>query len=117
MAAAAVLIAGGTTLLWSGAGVVAAALIGYGAGNGIWSIARGTLPLALYGAKGYAVLMGRLAMPNLIAQSLSPTLGAVLLDWGGADGTLAVLTLMALANIAAVAALFPWCRAAPPARA
>ena len=33
---------------------MAVALVLYGAGIGIESIARGTLPLALFGAKGYA---------------------------------------------------------------
>ena len=37
----------------------------YGAGSGIRSIARGTVPLALFGRDGYASLMGRLAMPAL----------------------------------------------------
>ena len=64
MAAAAMLIAAGLGLLWYGAGAPAVALIAYGAGNGIWSIARGTLPLALFGPRGYAELMGRLAMPS-----------------------------------------------------
>lgn len=33
----------------------------YGAGNGIYSIARRTVPLALFGSERYAPLLGRLA--------------------------------------------------------
>ena len=45
------LIATGLVLLWAGWALPAVALIAYGAGNGIWSIARGTLPLALFGPR------------------------------------------------------------------
>ena len=37
----------------------------YGAGNGILTIARGTLPLALFGSAGYGTRMGLLARPML----------------------------------------------------
>ena len=52
LAAAAILIAAGLALLWTGVGLPALALIAYGAGNGIWSIARGTLPLGAVRAAG-----------------------------------------------------------------
>ena len=51
----------------------------YGASNGILTIARGTLPLYLWGPEGYATRVGRLAMPNLLAQAAAPTLVAPLL--------------------------------------
>ena len=108
---AAVLIAAGLMLLWAGVGLLAVALIAYGAGNGIWSIARGTLPLTLFGPQGYAVLMGRLAMPSLIAQALAPSAGALLLQRYGAQTTLAALASLALMNLVGVAAL--WVLARP----
>lgn len=77
----------------------------YGAGAGIFSIARGTLPLALFGASGYAALMGRLAMPMLVAGALAPSVGALLLARVGADATLAALTGLAAANTALMVAL------------
>jgi MFS family permease len=52
----------------------------YGAGNGILTIARGTLPLALFGAEGYGSRMGLLARPVLIAQACGPILAALVLD-------------------------------------
>ncbi|HST94541.1 MAG TPA: MFS transporter, partial [Microvirga sp.] len=66
MEASVALVAGGVTLLLLGFPILALALALYGAGNGIGSIAKGTLPLALFGREGYASLMGRLAMPSLL---------------------------------------------------
>lgn len=104
--ASTVLVAAGVGLLWLDFRVVAAALIFYGAGIGIESIARGTLPLAVFGGDRYASIMGRIAMPSLIVQAASPSLGAVLIDSIGADGALAVLFTIALANVALVALLY-----------
>lgn len=106
LAAAALLIATGLALLWIGWGLPAGALIAYGAGNGVWSIARGTLPLALFGPDGYAVLMGRLAMPSLIAQALAPSVGAVLMQRFGAGITLGTLAVLAVANVFGVLVLW-----------
>jgi hypothetical protein len=80
---------------------------------GIRSIARGTMPLALFGAAGYATLMGRLAMPSLLASALSPSAGAWLIDHVGVDTTLAVLTTLAVANVALVLVLLPWVKRRP----
>lgn len=66
-------------LLPAGLLILAVALVFYGAGNGIYSIARGTLPLALFGPVHYAPVLGRLAMPNLVAQALAPSLAAIVL--------------------------------------
>ena len=99
-------MAAGIALLWSGAALISLALMLYGAGVGIYSIARGTLPLALFGSEGYAVVMGRLARPALIVGAASPTLGAVLLERTNAELTLAVLAALAVLNIAIAAALF-----------
>lgn len=74
----------------------AAALIAYGAGNGLWSIARGALPLALFGPGCYARTMGRLALPMLLAASAAPTIGAMLIAAFGPGGTLAILSALAI---------------------
>jgi predicted MFS family arabinose efflux permease len=47
--------------------------------------------------------MGRLAMPSLIAQAATPSLGGLLLEHAGADATLWVLAVGAI--IALVASL------------
>ncbi|MFZ6763899.1 MFS transporter [Pseudoroseomonas sp. WGS1072] len=103
----AVLVAVGLGMLAGAPGVAAAGIVLYGMGSGIRSIARGTVPLALFGQEGYAVLMGRIAMPTLVAQAASPFLGAWLLDGFGASTTLAVLCAAAGLNILMVLVLLP----------
>jgi hypothetical protein len=102
MVASSTLLAAGLALLFAGFPAVAVGLVIYGAGNGLTSIVRGTLPLALFGADGYASLMGRLARPLLVAQAVAPSLGAVILDQYGGIPTIAALVTVAAANIATV---------------
>jgi MFS family permease len=83
-----------------------AALIAYGAGNGLWSIVRGALPLAVFGPHDYPRIMGRLATPMLIAGAVAPIPGALLIEAYGPDGTL--LALAAAAVIPCIAALVLW---------
>jgi predicted MFS family arabinose efflux permease len=94
-----VLVASGLGLLVVAPPLTAAALICYGAGTGIASIARGTLPLALFGADQYPTWLGRLAGPTLIAGAISPALAAILLDRAGSMVTLQTLAVLALVNI------------------
>ncbi|KQT84955.1 MFS transporter [Methylobacterium sp. Leaf465] len=107
LTAAMVLVAIGIAMLAAGLPVVGLALVLYGAGNGIYSIARGTVPLALFGPERYAPLVGRLARPGLVAQAFAPSLGAVVLTQAGADATYALLSVLALANVALAVSL--WC--------
>jgi MFS family permease len=44
----------------------------FGMANGLLTIARGTVPLALFGAFGYGRLMGRIGGPYLVVQALAP---------------------------------------------
>jgi len=104
--ASTVLVAIGVGALWMGLPVISAALVFYGAGIGLESIARGTLPLAIFGEKGYAAIMGRIAMPSLIAQAASPSLGALLMERIGADGTLAILFATAIVGLLLALTLF-----------
>ena len=84
-------------------GIVAIALIFYGAGNGINSIARGTVPLALYGPRFYARIMGRLALPQLLAQACAPALVALWMEAQGSESALQVLAALTLTNCVLVA--------------
>jgi len=55
----------------------------HGAGNGILTIAKGTLPLALFGAAGYGRRIGWLNAPARILQAAAPLIfGAALTAWG-----------------------------------
>jgi MFS family permease len=92
------LVALGLAALWAALPILVVPLMLYGAGIGLESIARGTLPLAMFAGPGYAARMGRLAMPSLMAQAAAPSIGAVLLSTYGTGGTLAALTLAATGN-------------------
>jgi predicted MFS family arabinose efflux permease len=72
------------------------AIVLYGAGNGILTIARGTLPLALFGAQGYGSRMGLLARPVLVAQACGPILAALVLDRFGPTLLLSLLCCLLL---------------------
>ncbi len=76
--------------------------IAYGMSNGILTISRGTLPMFLFGPHGYATRLGRLALPQLLAQAVAPTAAAPLVAslpapaiFGGL-GIAAVLALLCL---------------------
>jgi MFS family permease len=100
------LVAIGVAALWASLPMLAVPLVFYGAGIGLESIARGTLPLVLFAGPKYAAMMGRLAMPSLIAQAAAPSVGAALLGAYGADGTLATLTAVAVVNFILAIAMF-----------
>ena len=106
LTAAMSLVAIGVVMLALGLPLVALAVILYGAGNGIYSIARGTVPLALFGPERYASLVGRLARPSLVAQALAPPIGAFVVAHGGAGATFGLLVGMALLNVGLVGALW-----------
>ncbi|MEO5698808.1 MAG: MFS transporter [Burkholderiaceae bacterium] len=54
-----------------------------GASQGVITIVRGAVPLALFGVQGYATVLGLLATPVLIVTAASPTLVALIVDtWG-----------------------------------
>ena len=52
--------------------LAAAFALMFGAANGLITIARGALPLALFGAEGYGRLIGRISGPWLVMQSAAP---------------------------------------------
>ena len=73
--------------------------LGYGLSNGIFTISRGTLPMHVFGPAGYATRLGRLALPNLIAQALTPTLAAPLIELWPASWIFAGIGLLSLAAL------------------
>lgn len=93
--AAAVLLAGGAPM-------AAPFVLIHGAGNGMLTIARGTLPLALFGPVGYGQRQGIITAPARAAQALAPYGFGLLADAVGARA----LWLTAGLGLAAVAALF-----------
>ncbi|GAB2487535.1 MFS transporter [Comamonas humi] len=77
--------------------------VAFGLGNGIMTVAIGTLPLAMFGAQGYGQRQGLLMVPARIAQSSAPFLFGLALDrW-----QLGALWVVVLAAATAATAL--WC--------
>jgi hypothetical protein len=78
--------------------------VAYGMSNGILTISRGTLPMHLFGARGYATRLGKLALPPLLAQAIGPTLFApFVLSRSAAD----VFTWVGITSAAALLCLLP----------
>lgn len=105
MLASTTLLATAAVMLFTGFPIIALAIVLYGAGNGIGTVARGALPLTAFGPDRYPVLMGRLALPILIAMAISPYLGGLAFQRGGADWTFALLVGLALINVILAATL------------
>ena len=92
---------GAALLALLGAPAAAGFALLHGAGNGVLTIAKGTLPLALFGPAGYGHRQGLLVMPARLAQALSPWLFGLLLAHLGA----AALWCSAALALSALAAL------------
>ncbi|MBD3848452.1 MFS transporter [Bosea sp. SSUT16] len=71
-------------------GIVAAGIFVavFNAALGVISVARATLPLALFGRRGFAAMLGQLTVPQNIAFAVAPLLFAVLIERLGASATL-----------------------------
>ena len=97
----------GVAALWI-AGPVAAPVFGilHGAGNGILTIAKGTLPLVLFGPAGYGQRQGVLMVPARMAQALAPWVFGLALDRWGAR-SLVLSAAISLAALVALLALRP----------
>jgi hypothetical protein len=73
----------------------------YGAGNGIATITRGTLPLVLFDYRRYGALTGRLLMPSFFLAALAPTGYAYVIERFGKSGALDFSLILAAASLAA----------------
>jgi MFS family permease len=76
----------------------------HGAGNGLLTISRGTLPLALFGPAGYGLRTGIIVAPARVTTAAAPLLFGLLLDAMG-TGALVVSAGFSLAALAALALL------------
>jgi hypothetical protein len=91
-------------LLALGGSALAASLfvLLHGAGNGLITIAKGVLPLALFGPQGYGVLQGRFAVAQRVMQAIAPVCFALVLERGGATAALALTIVLSLLASAAL---------------
>jgi hypothetical protein len=97
-----VLLVGFVLLATFGLSVAVAATFAilFGGANGLITIARGTVPLALFGAAGYGRIVGRIAGPALITQSAAPLLLAYVIEHASDPAALAVTAAFALVALA-----------------
>lgn len=77
----------------------------FGVANGLITIARGAVPLALFGAASYGRLVGRIAGPSLIMQAAAPLVLAFLAERISDPAALAFAAALALIALACFAAI------------
>jgi len=89
---------GALVLLLVGGPAAAVFAVLHGAGNGLLTVARGTLPLAVFGPVGYGARQGALIGPARVAAALAPALFGLLVEAHGASALMltALLSLLAL---------------------
>jgi MFS family permease len=92
---------GAAILALTGGGAASIFAIFHGAGNGVITIARGTLPLAIFGPKNYGYRLGLIGAPARMAQAVAPLLFGFLIDAMGSR----VLIVSSALSLAAMAAL------------
>jgi len=100
---------GAALLLAGGPALAPAFVLMHGGGNGILTIAKGTLPLVLFGPHGYGLRQGWLTMPARIAQAIAPlAFGLALERWGsGALWLSSVLGMLAFIALMMVPRVMP----------
>lgn len=88
----------------------------FGCANGLMTIVRGALPLAVFGSRGYAELLGRIAGPGLLAAAAAPVLFSALVEAAGARAGLMLLAACGCAALASIVSLVRLARREEPRR-
>jgi hypothetical protein len=103
---------GAAILAVVGPGAITAFAVLHGAGNGLLTIAKGTVPLAIFGPVGYGLRSGILGAPARATQAASPLLFGLLMDRMGV-GVLAISAGLSLSALVALMLLKTRPAAAP----
>jgi hypothetical protein len=93
---------GAAILAVAGGGAASVFALFHGAGNGILTIARGTLPLAIFGPTNYGYRLGIIGAPARMAQAAAPLAFGLLIDVMGSR----VLIVSSVLSLSALLALF-----------
>src|SRR5262249_46083549 len=92
----------GAGIVWlTGGAATSLFAIFHGAGNGVITIARGTLPLAIFGPPNYGYRLGPIRAPARMTQAAAPLLFGFLIDAMGSR----VLIVSSVLSLIATAAL------------
>jgi MFS family permease len=101
---AVVLVLAGFALLLSAGistGTAITFVILFGLSNGLITVARGTVPLVLFGPVSYGQTVGKIARGALVMQSAAPFVLASVIEWKANEGAFVLLTLFAVTALAA----------------
>ena len=79
-----------------------------GAAQGVITIVRGAVPLALFGAKGYGAVLGLIATPILVVNASSPAIFALVVDRFGWQTSLCALAGCSVATWIAMELMSRW---------
>ena len=79
-----------------------------GASQGVITIVRGAVPLALFGAKGYGAVLGVIATPILIVNAFSPAVFALVVDRFGWQISLYALLGCSMVTWVAIELMSRW---------
>jgi MFS family permease len=79
-----------------------------GAAQGVITIVRGAVPLALFGAEGYGAVLGVIATPILLVNAFSPAIFALLVDHFGWETSLYALFGCAITTWIAIEVMSRW---------
>ncbi len=79
-----------------------------GASQGVITIVRGAVPLALFGAEGFGAVLGLIATPILLVNAFSPTVFALIVDQIGWHNAFYVLLACSLLTWIAIELMSRW---------
>ena len=80
----------------------------FGVSNGLVTIMRGAVPLALFGAKGYGEVLGILATPYLLLAAVAPAAFAVVVERYGYNAGEAILFVAGLLSFLGMEVMARW---------
>ena len=79
-----------------------------GASQGVITIVRGAVPLALFGTKGYGAVLGLIATPILLVNAFSPTVFALIVEQVGWQNAFNALLVCAILSWLAIELMSRW---------
>jgi hypothetical protein len=82
----------------------------FGIANGLVTIMRGAVPLALFGAKGYGEVLGILATPYLLLAAVAPAAFALLVERYGYAVAQATMLVAGLCSLLGMEVMAFWYR-------
>lgn len=101
------LLAAFALMTWLGVSplIAAAFMVMFGTANGLITIARGAVPLVLFGPVGYGATIGRIAGPWLVMQAIAPLVLAFVIERTSDPVALALVACLALVSFVCLVVL------------